>query len=263
MMQEMTRMAKMTPRDRNQLQLLQEGLSGAKPMDAAWIDSTVATLKSNPRIFKDLLKGKGAMIGRCFSCVRSQSLGSLANTCFHIGTNPGGVTDEQTASFVDSLAAMDAYILKFLLRALVFLGSLYKPATELYATVDNYTFGCARYLVLFVVMVVMYYLSMGVWFLLRSLFFVVYALYGLVMRAVSASAPAAAGAVKETVFQAPTEAAASGVGGLAAKVAAGAVASAGATAGAAALSGAAGAGVVSGAAKSAAAATAESADDEF
>lgn len=73
MMQEMTRMAKMTPRDRNQLQLLQEGLSGAKPMDAAWIESTVATLKANPRIFKDLLQGKGAMIGEyhIFPCPRT------------------------------------------------------------------------------------------------------------------------------------------------------------------------------------------------
>lgn len=173
----------------------------------------------------------------------------------------GGVTDEQTASFVDSLAAMDASILKLLLRALVFLGSLYKPATELYATVDSYTFGSARYLVLFAVMVAMYYVSMVVWFLLRSAFSVLYTLYGLVSRAVSANAPAAVGTVKETVFQAPAEvaAAASGAGGLAAKVAAGAVAGGAA----AALSGAAGAGVVGGVADSAPAAAAESADDEF
>jgi hypothetical protein len=77
MMQEMTRMAKMSPRDRNQLQLLQEGLSGAKPMDAAWIDSTVTTLKSNPKIFKNLVKGKGAMLGACRPCASSRSFVAL------------------------------------------------------------------------------------------------------------------------------------------------------------------------------------------
>jgi hypothetical protein len=172
------------------------------------------------------------------------------------------VTDEQTASFVDTLSAMDASILKLILRALVFLGSLYKPAMELYATVDGYTFGSARYLVLFAVMIATFYLSMGLWFLLKSVFYLLYALYGLVMRLVPGAGPTAAGVVKETVFQAPaTAAATTGATGLAAKVAAGAVAGAGAAAaaGAAALSGAAGA-VGGGGAHSGAG---ESADDEF
>jgi hypothetical protein len=173
------------------------------------------------------------------------------------------VTDEQTASFVDTLSAMDASTLKLILRALVFLGSLYKPAMELYATVDSYTFGSARYLVLFVVMIATFYLSMGLWFVLKSVFYLLYALYGLVMRLVPGAGPSAASVVKETVFQAPaTAAATSGATGLAAKVAAGAVAGAGAAAtaaGAAALSGAAGA--VGGAGAHSGAG--ESADDEF
>ena len=63
MMQEMAKMAKMTPKDRTQLQHIQEGLSGAKPLDAAWIEATVQALKTNPKVFKSMLKGKGAMMG--------------------------------------------------------------------------------------------------------------------------------------------------------------------------------------------------------
>lgn len=65
-------MAKMSPRDRNQLQHIQEGLSGTKPMDLAWIDATVAALKSNPKIFKSMVKGKGAMMGKLF-CIAIQN----------------------------------------------------------------------------------------------------------------------------------------------------------------------------------------------
>lgn len=63
MMEEMTRMARMSPRDRNALQHIQEGLSGAKPMDLAWMDVTIQALKTNPKIFKNMVKGKGAMMG--------------------------------------------------------------------------------------------------------------------------------------------------------------------------------------------------------
>lgn len=41
----------------------QEGLSGAKPLDAAWIAATVNALKTNPNVFKSMVKGKGAMLG--------------------------------------------------------------------------------------------------------------------------------------------------------------------------------------------------------
>lgn len=63
MMQEMARMAKMSPRDRTALQHIQEGLSGSKPMDSAWMDVTIQALKTNPKIFKNMVKGKGAMMG--------------------------------------------------------------------------------------------------------------------------------------------------------------------------------------------------------
>jgi hypothetical protein len=69
MMQEMARMAKMSPRDRNALQHIQEGLSGSKPMDSAWMDVTIQALKTNPKIFKNMVKGKGAMMGKRYAAL--------------------------------------------------------------------------------------------------------------------------------------------------------------------------------------------------
>ena len=66
MLQEMAKMAQMSPKDRDQLQHIQEGLSGAKPLDAKWIEVTVQALKSNPGVFKSMVKGKGAMLGTLF-----------------------------------------------------------------------------------------------------------------------------------------------------------------------------------------------------
>jgi hypothetical protein len=161
---------------------------------------------------------------------------------------------------------MDASTLKLILRALVFLGSLYKPATELYATVDGYTFGSARYLVLFVVMILAYYVSMAVWFVMKLVFVNLYFLFRLAQGALAGSAPASDAA--ETVFQAGASSAAGAVaaggaaaGSLAAKVAAEGAVAAGV---AAAVGGAAAAAGSLGARSSAESSGAtESADDEF
>jgi hypothetical protein len=156
---------------------------------------------------------------------------------------------------------MDASTLKLILRALVFLGSLYKPATELYATVDGYTFGSARYLVLFVVMILAYYLSMAVWFVLKLVFVNLFFLFRLAQGAIAGSAPASDAA--ETVFQAtaPSAGGAAFAGSLAAKVAAeGAVAAgvASAVGGAAAA-----AGSLGGRSSAETSGATESTDDEF
>jgi hypothetical protein len=64
MMKEMARMSKMSDKDRGHLTMLQEGLTGNRPMDEEWIDSTIDALRNNPAIFKSMVKGKGAMMGK-------------------------------------------------------------------------------------------------------------------------------------------------------------------------------------------------------
>lgn len=58
-------MSQMSPKERDGLQHIQEGLAGSKPMDSAWMDTTIGMLKKNPQIFKGMVKGKGAMLGEC------------------------------------------------------------------------------------------------------------------------------------------------------------------------------------------------------
>lgn len=174
----------------------------------------------------------------------------------------GGLTDEQTDSFIDTVSSMDAYWLQLILRFLVFLGSLYRPALDLYAQVDAYTFGSARYLVLFVVMILAYYVSMVVWFVLKFVFGNLYLVYSFAARSLQGGTSAAAGSsdAAATVFQAAAAVPAAG-GSLASKVAAEGVAAATVAAGAAAT--AAAAVGAAGATASTGSNVAESADDEF
>ncbi len=62
-------MSKLTNKEREDLQVIQEGLSGAKPMDYAWMDRTISILKTNPGLFKTMMKGKGAMMGEPPHCL--------------------------------------------------------------------------------------------------------------------------------------------------------------------------------------------------
>ena len=147
----------------------------------------------------------------------------------------GGVTDEQTGSFIDTVSAMDASTLTWIIRGMIFLGSLYQPGLQLYNTVDSYTFGSARYFVLFIVLILAYYVGSLLWFVLRVLFAGLYSLYGLVR---GSGAGAGAG---ETVYQAASAALTPDLTSTAATTATAALKTAGAAAvGAAVASGVAG-----------------------
>lgn len=170
------------------------------------------------------------------------------------------MTDEQTGSFIDTVSAMDAGTLKLIIRGMIFLGSLYQPAVQVYNTIDSYTFGSARYIALFLVMIVLYYVSTAVWFVLRHLFALLYWVYTLVRGQQQAQGSAGAA---ETVYQAAsaalssdltaatTTAAAAGAGAAVKSAVAGAAATA-----------AVGAAAAAHAAKSAAPSAATEADDD-
>lgn len=161
MMKEVERMSRLSEGERLQLQSIQEGLSGMKPMDSTWMDETIKALKANPGMFKSMVAGKGALLG--------------------------GVTDEQLGSYIDMFASLDAYVLKCIFLFMSFLGSLYKPAVALYTTVDSYTFGGARYIALALLAVVAYYTSVVMWIVGRWIISGLYALYRAVFPATVAT----------------------------------------------------------------------------
>ena len=144
MMKEVLKMSKLTNNERTDLQSIQEGLSGIKPCDDAWIAKTIKTLKTKPELFKNLFKGKGQMFG--------------------------GVSDEQIDSFIDGASKLDAYWLNLIFKGIRFLVSLYKPTVQLYQTLDSYTFGFARYIVIGLVIVAVFFIAKISWVVTRFFF---------------------------------------------------------------------------------------------
>lgn len=146
-------MFQMSNEDRTVLQKVQEGLTGARKIDSAWIDDIVATLKSKPEVFKTLFK-------------------SGANRAGADGT----VSPDQIETFIDMASKLDTWLLTLIAHAIWYLSSLVKPAMELYKTIDGYTFGSAKYLFLAIFAFVSYYLSVGAFYVLRIIFAKLYVL---------------------------------------------------------------------------------------
>ncbi|RYH20753.1 hypothetical protein EON65_22530 [archaeon] len=86
------------------------------------------------------------------------------------------MSDEQVFGFIDMLARQDLWVLQWLAYAIWCLGSLVRPAAAAYKVVDDYTFGSARYFVMILVMVVLYYVSFVSFIVLKVLWKYVYAL---------------------------------------------------------------------------------------
>lgn len=228
---EMEKITKMSEGERNALQEIQDGFTGARKMDAEWINNAVAAVKKDPEFFKSLVKSRTA------------------------GAAAGGWTPEQIESFFDTIVGLDAWILRSIIHVILFVNSMIGPARELYTKVDNATFGMARVIVILTALFIAYYVGLfslrmtrfvfrGVWLLISSLlkmagWNVASAATSSANSATAASATMAAmqSAAKETA----TTAAATAAGATAAAAAAGA-------AGKAAAAGAAGAGAGAGAA---------------
>lgn len=150
LMKEMEKMSRLSDSDRKSLQNIQEGITGVIPMDSKWIDEAIETLQSKPQLFKNLFKGKGAMMG--------------------------GITDEQVDAIIDFAANLNTSILRFGIVAIQFLASLAKPATEYYKLVDDYTLGFAKYILIGIVGFIMYYCTMITFICVRWVFVKLYAL---------------------------------------------------------------------------------------
>eukprot|EP00597_Dinobryon_sp_UTEXLB2267_P013496 CAMPEP_0170115606 /NCGR_PEP_ID=MMETSP0020_2-20130122/11621_1 /TAXON_ID=98059 /ORGANISM="Dinobryon sp., Strain UTEXLB2267" /LENGTH=229 /DNA_ID=CAMNT_0010343259 /DNA_START=569 /DNA_END=1258 /DNA_ORIENTATION=+ len=150
MMREVERMGKLPVEDRQQLQRLQEGLSGAAPMDDQWVTTAVEVIRSKPQLLKTMLKGKGQLLG---------------------------VTDDKMDGFIDYVSSFQPATLRTLITSLRALGSLSQPLQQAYKTVDAYTLGCARYLLMLLAALLAYLLGLAGWWLCKGLLGVGYALF--------------------------------------------------------------------------------------
>ena len=85
------------------------------------------------------------------------------------GSMFGGVSDEQIESFIDTAAMMDSRTLKWILKAIKYLGSWAKPLTNLYNIIDKYTFGFGKHILLGIVAIIIYQ-SFLLWISLAKMF---------------------------------------------------------------------------------------------
>eukprot|EP01040_Poterioochromonas_malhamensis_P000878 gene878-931_t len=170
--EEVEKMSKLSADDRGLLQQIQEGLTGVKPIDDAWITMIIDALKKKPEVFKTLFKGKGAMFG--------------------------GVSDEQVEGFIDMAHRMDKWMLKLIAYAIWYVSSAAKPLAEIYKKVDEYTFGTARYILMGLFAMIMYYVAI---FSFAVVKWIALKLYGLVLFLMK---PGAAKVVEQATQQAAT-----------------------------------------------------------
>ena len=146
---------KMSPKDREVFQKGAGDMMGNpdKIPDDAQIDAMCKMLKSNPKLFKDMLKSNGMFPGQ---------------------------TDEQIDSYIDQLQKMDASTLKTVISGTGKLQKYLKPLKEIYEKVDKAT-GCAKYIAGFIALVLGALLLWLLWFVLKYVWYLLRSLVGLIV----------------------------------------------------------------------------------
>ncbi len=74
-------------------------------------------------------------------------------------------------------SGMSTTLLKFIAYGMWYMSKAAKPLGELYKTIDTYTFGSARYLFFGLFALVMYYVSMFIFFIIKFVVAKLYAVY--------------------------------------------------------------------------------------
>jgi hypothetical protein len=183
MMKEVEKMSKLGNEDRNLLQHIQEGLAGVKPIDDKWMATIIDAIKNKPEIFKTMFKGKGQMFGKfsilswhfrqCFPVFNLKK----SNSSLLI-PKIGGVTDEQIDSYIDMASQMNKFTLKCIAYGIWYISKAAKPLSEYYKKADEYSFGTAKYILMILLFIVLYYVSITLFAVVK---FLVVRLYTLVM----------------------------------------------------------------------------------
>jgi len=206
MMKEVERMSRMSPAEREQLQIIQEGMQGLRKMDDAWVNSLVTTLKKNPDFFKTMVRGKSEAFG--------------------------GVSEESVMSFIDTVSTMDENTLRNIMKVLLYLSTWAKPLNDLYTMVDKATLGSARFIFMGLALTALY---MTVMWWVKVFSWVLFKLTGWpapvaqvtgAAAALAGKAAQAAGGLTTTLPTAAKDAVAAAGAGLAATAAAGTAAAA-------------------------------------
>ena len=168
MLKTMMEMQKMPTEERSSLQNIQEGIQGTRPRDEAWINETIKTVKAKPEILKMMFKGK---------------------------INPAsGLSEEQVMGFIDYVTTCSDWFLKNAITFVNWCVEVSGPVGEMYKKVDDATLGCARYILLGIVLFILYYLARFFYYILSLVFGFVAFGYRQITNAASAPATQTSGA---------------------------------------------------------------------
>jgi len=140
----MTSVQSMPEAERAALLQLQEGLTGKVTRDDKWIADTIKLVKAQPDMLKNLFKGRAD-----------------ANL---------PVSEEQILGIIDYVVMCSDGFLTSAIKLINWAISMRGPAADMYQMVDTATFGCARYVVLGVMLLLIFYIGKIVWYLLALAF---------------------------------------------------------------------------------------------
>jgi hypothetical protein len=140
MIQAMAKVQSLPPTERTALLQLQEGLSGKIPRDDKWISETIRLVKGQPDMLKKLFEGR---VGADSPLSEKQLMGVI----------------DYVVTCSDSFLTNAIYLIEWGIR-------MSGPAGKVYRAVDSATLGCARYLVLAVMLLCFYYAAKIAWYVL-------------------------------------------------------------------------------------------------
>ena len=147
MMNAMLKMQSLPESEKTGLVQLQEGVAGKIPRDEKWITDTIRVVKEQPEMLKMLFKGR-------------------------VGAD-SPLSEKQIMSVIDYVVTCSDWVLINAVHLINWAVNMREPAGALYRKVDDATMGCAQYLVLGVMLLVMWYVGKMVWYVVSLIFGVV------------------------------------------------------------------------------------------
>lgn len=159
----------------NEMQASAAAAGGAdKITEDAQIEAMCKLVKTNPGLFKTMMKSNGMFANQ---------------------------TEEQLDAYIEQFKTMDPRSLKTLIAGTSMIQKYRKPFEDIYNRVDKATFGCAKYILGVLVIILLYFILRFVWFAIKFIWFVISSIYALVI-GTSAKIPEGIKAPSET-FSAP------------------------------------------------------------
>jgi hypothetical protein len=139
MMDAAMRLQSLPESDKSAITRFQEGVAGKVPRDAEWIAEMIRLVKGQPDTVKMLFKGR----------VPPES----------------PISEGRLLGIVDYVVTCSDWFLTSVFHAIEWGNRMRGPAAAAYRMLDSATMGCAQYLVVMIVLLILFYVSRLIWYL--------------------------------------------------------------------------------------------------